>query len=490
MPDQAPLRWRDSPRVILADYLASLPTTLIIVAGLWAFGMRSTGLLAGILTTLAIVWVALAVVEPVFRQATHRYELTSSSLRHEMGLIERRRRDFPWRSIAAVNTDRPWAHRLLGLYRLTLTQAGDESTRVVLRGVTRPTVDLVLSHVEAALPTGQPSAPAADRPRERTIYAASVPELVLMSFVYGQVLVLAAAGGATLWDLLEGAGLLEPFGVAARQFPAWAQFLGAIVVAVLIGVGATLVRFFRFRVGVSDHGTLSIRFGLLESQERRIDPAAVEGIVVHRNLVEQWIGRARLALLTTDSASQLRSNLLLPSLPVDVVRSLAREHFAGLVASESLLDDRPRRARALLLSIGVLGAAAGAGLGLHQWTTLPLWAVLLAGLSFLFAISFLGRSLSTRFSGEDTRRLMNSTTRFAAERQTTLRVRAIGQVATMGWLRPRPHFLCVMLGAYAGRPLRWLALAHPRASVDHLAHQVLSGTGDAPPRPQPWRFAQ
>ena len=74
----------------------------------------------------------------------------------------------------------------------------------------------------------------------------------------------------------------------------------------------------------------------------------------------------------------------------------------------------------------MLGAAAGAGLGLHQWTTLPLWAVLLAGLSFLFAISFLGRSLSTRFSGEDTRRLMNSTTRFAAERQTTLRVRAIG----------------------------------------------------------------
>ncbi len=45
MTDEPPLRWRDSPRLILADYLASLPTTLAIVAGLWAFSTRSAGML-------------------------------------------------------------------------------------------------------------------------------------------------------------------------------------------------------------------------------------------------------------------------------------------------------------------------------------------------------------------------------------------------------------------------------------------------------------
>ncbi len=490
MTDEPPLRWRDSPRLILADYLASLPTTLAIVAGLWAFSTRSTGMLGSVLTALAIGYLALAVIEPVFRQATHHYEVTRDSLRHEAGLVEQRRRDFPWRSIAAINTERPWAHRVLGLYRLTLTQAGDESTRVVLRGVTRPTVDLVLGRVEAALPAGHAPAPAGAEQSDRTIYAASVPELVLMSFVYGQVVVLAAAVAATLWDLLEEAGLLESLGFAAGRLPVWAQVLGAIAVGLLIGVCATLVRYFRFRVGVNDRSRLSIRFGLLEPHERRIDPAAVEGLVLHRNLVEQWSGRARLALLTTDSAAQLRSNLLLPSLPVDVVRSIAEEYFADLVPADSLLDHRPRRVRAVLVSLGALGVAAGAGLALHRWTGLPVWAALLAGLTVLLAALVLGTSSTTRFSSEDARNLTHVTTRFASERQTTLRTRAVGQVATVSWLRPRPRFLWVALGAYAGRPLHWFALGHPRAAVDDLARQIRSGLGTDGHRAQPWGFTR
>lgn len=233
MVETTPSRWRDSPRVIAADYLSHLPATAVIVAGLWAFGSRSEGVLGAALTALSIGYLVLAIAEPVFRQMTHSFEAREGFLRHDMGLVERRRRDFPWHSIAAVNIERPWAHRLLGLYRLTLTQAGDEVTRVTLRGVTRATADMVLARVEAARASERPEQPDASggQKENRTIYAASAIELVLMSFVYGQVLVLAAAGVATLWDLLEGAGLLEPLGVAAGRFPVWAQALVGLVVA-------------------------------------------------------------------------------------------------------------------------------------------------------------------------------------------------------------------------------------------------------------------
>lgn len=481
MADPAPLRWRDSPLVIVADYLTHLPATAVIVAGLWAFGSRTDGLLGSVLTALSVGYLVLAAAEPVFRQATHCYEATQSALRHDMGLVERRRRDFPWRSIAAVNIERPWAHRLLGLHRLTLVQAGDESTRVVLRGVTRPTVDLVLARLEAALPAGQPPVPAPARQDNRTIYAASTTELVLMSFVYGQVLILAAAGAASLWEVLEAVGLLAPLGSAAGLLPLWAQIGVAAGAAALIGVGATVVRFFGFRASVDDRGRLSIRFGLLESQERRIDPGAVEGVVVHRNLLEQWGGRARLALLTTDSAAQLRSNLVLPSLPVDIVRAISKEFFPELVATDSLLEQRPRRVRALLVSLGLLGVPVGVGLGLDRWTTLPLWAVLVAALTVLSAGSLLGTAFTTRFSSEDGRGLTHTTKKFAAERQTTLRSRAVGQVAAVGWLRPRPRYLWVSLGAYAGRPLRFVALGHPRGSIEMLTRLILSRPGGARP---------
>ncbi len=388
----------------------------------------------------------------------------------------------------AINTERPWAHLVLVLYLLTLTQAGDESTRVVLRGVTRPTVDLVLGRVEAALPAGHAPAPAGAEQSDRTIYAASVPELVLMSFVYGQVVVLAAAVAATLWDLLEEAGLLESLGFAAGRLPVWAQVLGAIAVGLLIGVCATLVRYFRFRVGVNDRSRLSIRFGLLEPHERRIDPAAVEGLVLHRNLVEQWSGRARLALLTTDSAAQLRSNLLLPSLPVDVVRSIAEEYFADLVPADSLLDHRPRRVRAVLVSLGALGVAAGAGLALHRWTGLPVWAALLAGLTVLLAALVLGTSWTT---GSQRGRPQPTHARPGSRPNADNPAHASGSARSHRQLaRPGPRFLWVALGAYAGRPLHWFALGHPRAAVDDLARQIRSGLGTDGHRAQPWGFTR
>lgn len=112
------------------------------------------------------------------------------------------------------------------------------------------------------------------------------------------------------------------------------------------------------------------------------------------------------------------------------------------------------------------------GFGLYHWTSLPLWADLLAASVMFLTVSLLGRSLSTRFFAEEARGLTHATTRFTAERQTTLRTRVVGEVATVSWCQPRRRVLWASLGAYAGRPLRFLALLYPRASIDGLVRQA------------------
>ena len=76
-----------------------------------------------------------------------------------------------------------------------------------------------------------------------------------------------------------------------------------VALAVVVGLAATVVKFHGFTVLATPEGRLRICYGLVSTHERVITPGAVQGVVWHRNAAEQLLGRARLSVLTLDSAA-------------------------------------------------------------------------------------------------------------------------------------------------------------------------------------------
>ncbi|MBD4674313.1 hypothetical protein GUG47_00200, partial [Xanthomonas citri pv. citri] len=79
--------------------------------------------------------------------------------------------------------------------------------------------------------------------------------------------------------------------------------------------------------------------------------------VWHRNAAEQLLGRARLSVLTLDSAAQLGGNLVLPSMPVERARAIVAEHLPEFAGTARRLSTGLATPAVNLVSLLALAAA-------------------------------------------------------------------------------------------------------------------------------------
>ena len=377
--------------------------------------------------------------------------------------------------MSAFDVDTPWAHRLFSVYRVTIAQAKGEEASIIMRGIDAHCVEVLQRHAVDSAPPLAPGGdvttatpPAAGR---TLIHRSTGGELAVMSISHGQIIILGLALLMASWELVDQFGLSSAWSRAIHDVPFVARVTIGLILGLVGGLTATLVQFHDFRVERRPDGQLVTTYGLLARRERCFDAGAVTGLIVHRNLIELILGRARLGVITRDSGARLASNTVIPSARLEVVEAVAREHFGHLAPAPSAVPHASGVLRALVwgalttMTAIALGVAANA-LGL------PLWAVFLITAVGGLLLAFFGKAAATQFSWDAVSEVVHVTTLFAYRRQTSLRLRALHGVGTMAWRSAPNRLWAAWLGVYAGGPRRFLSLRARREDLSTLAEAI------------------
>ncbi|MFV0373288.1 PH domain-containing protein [Microbacterium sp.] len=464
-------------RTIVAGYLGHAPSIVTSVLGLWVFVTRPDVWPGQWAAALFGAFILFRIVDPVYEYATVRYRSDPDVIVLRHGLISRHTRSLRWSDVTALQAEETWSLRPFRLTRVTVLQGGEESAQLVLPAVLAPELDRLRSFAPRNATSKTSGATEYDTDDllvaergpdrdEQLIYRATLTQLLIAALVYGQFALLGVALGYALFELLDTFELTDGLLALAAAGPwVFGVFLGLIVIAG--GFASTLVRYGRFQVWQRDDGSIRIAYGLLTRRDRRIDASAIEGIVVHRNLVEILLGRARMSILSTDSARQLGGNLVIPSLTRGIVADIAQRSFPAHVDDVTLLT-RPGAAwRSLGAALTVVVPACGAAWGFvtMQW---PLLLAVVAALIVARTLLGLGRVVGTRLRmGE--RGMVALTTHHASERQVVLRALAVHWLSSWD-LFGRPRLAAVHY--YAGRPHRGTAVRLSELDVARLQGRI------------------
>lgn len=469
--------FRNSRKSILADYLSEFPKMVALVMAV-ALTQASPGTSIGqVLAVVGTIYLVVLLVEPPVRYSANRYAITPEALLHDRGVTHRTMRAIPWESVSACQVDTPWAHRMLGLHRVTVSQADGEEARVVIRGVQAPVVDAVQRRLTGANETRTPQAPSssatgAPHASRTLIHRAGWGELAVMSLAHGQAVVLGLALVMSVWEFADQFGLLGVVGVLVGDVPIVVRGTVGAALALAGGVVATLVRYHDFRIERLADGTLVSSYGLFARRERRFEAAAVRGLIVHRNPVELAVGRARLGVLTRDSEARMSGNMVIPSAPLATVEAVALAHFGHLAQPFAGLDEQlPRRAAGL----GALIVAPAAMLGYAAFAQgLRIWVVLVTVVAAWLLTEGVVRLMSTDFAWDGDRDLVHITTRSTHFRRTSLRRHAVHAIGSTAWRSVPDRRWLAWLGAYAGQPRRYIALRPNDRDIRAITQAITS----------------
>lgn len=395
-------------RSIVAAQLQGIGSLVAMTALLVAYLVRPDMWLAQWAVPLIVALIVLRIGMPVYSWLAVTYRLAGRGLEVRNGVINSRRRSMTWSEGATIEVDAPWAFRLLGLSIVTIRRGGEDDTKIVLPGVGEATARTIEDRLEPPRATVAAAAEAsssddavATPATAEVVYRASARDLVLASIVYGHVILWGAAGGLALFDLADTLGLGGMLMDAGLRSPVAAVVLGAIV-CLAGGIAVTVVRFSGFAVSRTPDGDLVIEYGLLDRRRRVVRASAIVGIRTQRNLFEAALDRARASLLTTDSATQTGTNLVLPSLSRADVRRLSAMLVGEDARLPSILEESGRRRVPVLLLIGVVAIAGGVGTAaLLAPTPIRLVGAIVCGVIVMILIGAAARVASARLASHD-----------------------------------------------------------------------------------------
>lgn len=385
-----PASFSDSPRYVLARWITDLPAMAIGLVGSLTWIAQWPAPWGPLVQALMLLWVASLVLGPVIRWRTARFHVSAEGVQVDSGLFSRRSESLPWDLVTSVDHRQPWAFQLLGITEVTCTQTGEDGSRVRLDGLSpvdlaafqrhadaaaalpqaapaassrvedpEPAADPAPAHdADPALPDGQADVTPADAAPAAVVHRTTLADLLVLSLVYGQVLLLVPPVAFGLMELTDLLGLTERLeSLVFSGLGSWPTALLIVALAVVVGLTATVVKFHGFTVLATPEGRLRIRYGLVSTHERVITPGAVQGVVWHRNAAEQLLGRVRLSVLTLDSAAQLGGNLVLPSMPVERARAIVAEHLPQFAGTDRRLSTGPATPAVNLASLLALAVA-------------------------------------------------------------------------------------------------------------------------------------
>lgn len=449
---------------LTAAYVNSLPSVAGLAIAAVLYTVRPQ-LWPGVwaLPVIAVL-LLVRVVHPLLRWATLRYEVTPRHLRLTTGVLVRRSRSSNWTRLTVVDTETPWAYRLFRLSIVTVRSGGDDDTVLTLPGIRFADAGhlaaLASATEDRVLERDTDSGHVADE--GELAYRARAAELIFASFAYGQFLVVGAGVAGGLVDALDTIGALDGALTAFQAAPVVVA-VGAAIVIAIVGLGLTLVRYHGFEVR-RHSGGYRIRYGLLSRRDREIAREAVLGVQAQRNLAEMLFDRVRVSLLTTDSAGQVGSNLVLPSLPRATASAFVASALPHLQPVGILnTSGRGSVGRTVLTGLAVL--IAPAIILISTWQAgLPRGFALAGGALALVLGATAARHLFARLSFDGVR--VTLATHHLVQRQEVLALDAVHLVSA--WSLGRGARRIVRTHYFAGRP-RALTTLHDIGAGERIA---------------------
>lgn len=428
-------------------------------------------------------------VPPLYTFAALRFAVSAEGLWISRGLLTRRVRGIGWSAVTAVEVDAPWNHRALGLARVTITQTGGTATDIRLPGIHARTAaglaalagvsegpadpqrapDGAVSSDDGDGASAQPFARSTTTASAKLVHRATVGDLLVAALIYGRIATLGAAGLLAVLDLLGSLELLfVPNITGTREL---LVISGQITVAILaVGAAATVVRYWGLRT-VVDGQRIMISHGLLTTRERSVAADSVVGVELRRNLLELALGRVRLSLMTTDSASRLGSNLVLPSLREPVAAALIAASLPQRFTRSSWDVSGPWRPtlRAGAELVGVAGSAAVMAVVLVTRLRAHIAYGVVAFLAVAWLLHTVGRSWSSRFSLDLPMNTLEVSTTHLAHQRRLLDLSAVHHLTA---LTVGTRVLAVQVNYFAGIPRRVTALRPEAEEARRLAGAV------------------
>lgn len=481
----------NSPRYVLARYVSDLPAVAVAMFGSltwiagWADPWRT------IVQILLAVWVLSLVLHPTIRWRTARFHVSSEGIQAETGLLSRRSESLPWDLVTSVDHRQSWVFQRLGVTEVVCAQTGEDGSRIRLDGLSSADLALFQRHADAAaaLPARVPAAaveeavPTSDGDaaddQHAVVHRMTLVDLLLLGVVYGQVLLLVPPLAFGLLEVTDALGLTDRLEAAfVSGLGSWPTAVLIVGLAVLVGLAATVLKYHGFTVESQHDGRLRIHYGLFSTHERLITPNAVQGVVWHRNAVEQLLGRARVSVLTLDSATQLGGNLVLPSMPVHRAGRIVAEHLPEFAGSERRLSTGVGAAVLNLTSLLLLAAVVGGAWTLTARTWGWPWFVAAAVCAGTAAIATIAVAvLTSRLFAEPSAGRLIARRITVSERVTAVRAARLHAISTLhlhhrrssagrgtAWL-PTVHY-------FAGAPRRAVALCAAPHVVEAIQHMV------------------
>ena len=502
-------RFRDSPKLLAAEYVRAVPTLIFAVTAVLIWVDRSSGVVRTIVLFASALGALGLLVAPIVRHLTVSYFVDDRGITVDSGLFDRRSVTFAWDSVAAVEARSPWDLQMFGLSSLVISQAADDARRVRVRGVDRAVRALIEERAAGRGTSGGlgnaptegsaappavtevvdqpdplPPAPSEEASESETIYSLSWRSLLVVSLIHGQLLVLAPPALLTLWELADMAGIGARLGSVAQAAGPVVLIVGGVVLVVLVGAAATIVRYNAFTVSRRSDDALLVEFGLVERVQRVVRPEALVGVVVQRNIVEILLRRARLVLLTHDAQGHLTTDVVFPAVPERVLEQIVRDSFGrfGAVAQRTMTaaaSNGGTAARILRNSLIWTGAVVAAYAGVLVVAGGSRLLAAVAALVTAGVVGGIGRIVSSRLAWDSLSGVVLHERRFLVWRCAAVDPSSVHGLATWQPLGSSPErVLAVNAHYFAGRTRGLLALRTPARDVESLRGCITTSPSD------------
>ena len=298
---------------------------------------------------------AVSIVVAVARWYRFTWQVDTSALVIEQGLLERRRRVIPLNRIQSVETVRKLRHRLFGVVALRVESVGGQDSEGTLDALDPALAERLRRVLLRVAPqegaVGRPGAAEEPAPGD-VLVRLPVSRLVVAGLTGGRVGVAAVVLGLAqdLWmDRLVD---IDVTGSLVDDASANAAIIGLVVVVALaaiflLSVGATALMFWDF-VLWRQGDNLRIRRGLLEQRSDTIPLTRVQAVRIEQNLVRRLLGLAAVKVEIAGRAGsadqQRQTDVVLPIGRVAEAAQLA-DAILGREVTGTPLQPMPAAAR-------------------------------------------------------------------------------------------------------------------------------------------------
>lgn len=341
-----PLVFRNSIRHLRGVWSTRLFPTVLMVIFLEKISADLPWYWFEIIVVIAAGLTLTAFLEPLWDAKFRTLTVLGDEVSLRTGWLAPETRSTLLSRITSVQVDEPLSQRLADVRSVTITASGAINTTFKMPALTPAASDQLCALISAARPhicrhgsiESKPNANdaqdlkavpgivstdplASDGAHVSSVYEASVRDIVATAFASGYPLAVAAGVVAVAQDVSEVTG-------ASFLSFSWSDpriWVLAVVGILAIFAGATVLKYWRFKISRTLLGEFVISYGALKRTSHTIAAGEVVAISLIRTPVDVLFGTTRLKLITAQLGEGGKESLVFPSIATEATSTVVSE---------------------------------------------------------------------------------------------------------------------------------------------------------------------